>query len=317
MRAAAAESAYEAHTSDPSEPAKRSSPLTDNLFACTAWTDVPSVPKSSRGKRLPNGSRAIEISVSLDGGQPLSSALVASVGSALNRGLAASAGHFALRADSPDAPATHAEAEKLDQEREAAGLGPIWVCPGGAEANEIGNHKKNASWTTITRDQLPEGRRVHKLIWVYKVKRDGRKKSRLCVQGCTQIHGVDYDQSTCTTLRHPSLRVLSASALVSGKDVPASAGPPLSRANRGTRGVVKAQHGKDVFFHRDIAQVGEVGARGEFLRRTLLHLHGERHRPALRDRVWLQRPRRGRGAAVAVAASRFFKVSFAQVDGIL
>ena len=47
-----------------------------------------------------------------------------------------------------------------------------------------------------------------KLTWVYKTKRDGRKKSRLCVQGCTQVAGVDYDQTFCAAMRSGSLRLL-------------------------------------------------------------------------------------------------------------
>eukprot|EP00966_Prymnesium_polylepis_P165689 3829933-Prymnesium_polylepis.1 len=55
-----------------------------------------------------------------------------------------------------------------------------------SELAEILNHEKNKSWAYIDRSTLPRGRRIVKLTWVYKVKRDGRQKSRLCVQGCTQ-----------------------------------------------------------------------------------------------------------------------------------
>ena len=54
--------------------------------------------------------------------------------------------------------------------------------------------------------------RLVKFTWVYKKKRDGSLKSRLCVQGCTQIPGVDYDQTHCATMRSSSLRLLSAIA---------------------------------------------------------------------------------------------------------
>jgi hypothetical protein len=49
-----------------------------------------------------------------------------------------------------------------------------------------------------------------KLTWAYKVKRDLTKKARLCVQGCTQIAGVDYHQTFCAAMRVASLRVLCA-----------------------------------------------------------------------------------------------------------
>ena len=47
---------------------------------------------------------------------------------------------------------------------------------------------------------------------MYKVKRDGSLKSRLCVQGCNQVAGVDYDQTFSAALRSPSLRLLAAYA---------------------------------------------------------------------------------------------------------
>ena len=59
---------------------------------------------------------------------------------------------------------------------------------------------------------VPKGRRIHKLIWVYKVKRDGKAKARLCVQGTTLEAGIDYDQVFSATLRYSSARALFAFA---------------------------------------------------------------------------------------------------------
>ena len=59
---------------------------------------------------------------------------------------------------------------------------------------------------------MPHGRRLVKLVWVYKVKHSGKLKARLCVQGCTQIPGVDYQQTFCATMRPTSLRALCALA---------------------------------------------------------------------------------------------------------
>ena len=89
--------------------------------------------------------------------------------------------------------------------RDAVGWGPK-----GAEGAEIDNHESNESWRYELRTKLPKGRHLVKLTWVYKVKRDGRKKARLCVQGCTQRPGVDYDQTFCAAMRGGSLRLLSA-----------------------------------------------------------------------------------------------------------
>ena len=46
----------------------------------------------------------------------------------------------------------------------------------------------------------------------HKKKRNGKLKARLCVQGCSQQPGVDYDQTHCATMRGQSLRMLSAVA---------------------------------------------------------------------------------------------------------
>jgi hypothetical protein len=59
---------------------------------------------------------------------------------------------------------------------------------------------------------VPRSRRLVKLIWVYKVKRSGKLKARLCVQGCTQVPGVDYDQTFCAAMRGTSLRLLASLA---------------------------------------------------------------------------------------------------------
>eukprot|EP00965_Chrysotila_dentata_P071077 2348911-Pleurochrysis_carterae.AAC.1 len=46
--------------------------------------------------------------------------------------------------------------------------------------------------------------------------RNGALKARLCVQGYAQVHGVDYDQTFCATMRPTSLRALAAIANSAG-----------------------------------------------------------------------------------------------------
>jgi len=79
-----------------------------------------------------------------------------------------------------------------------------------SERAELDNHQKNGSFEWIDRSAVPRGRRLVKLVWVYKRKRDGRLKSRLCVQGCTMQPGVDYDQTWSGAMRSASLRSLAA-----------------------------------------------------------------------------------------------------------
>ena len=84
-----------------------------------------------------------------------------------------------------------------------------------AETEELKNHQDNGSFQLIDRSVFESeapNRRLVKLVWVYKRKRSGRMKARLCVQGCTQQPGVDFDQTHCATMRGTSLRLLSALA---------------------------------------------------------------------------------------------------------
>ena len=84
-----------------------------------------------------------------------------------------------------------------------------------AEKAELKNHEENGSFTLIDRSDFEReapGRRLVKLVWVFKRKRSGRMKARLCVQGCSQQPGADYDQTHCAAMRGTSLRLLSALA---------------------------------------------------------------------------------------------------------
>ena len=114
---------------------------------------------------------------------------------------------LALRADSDGAPSTHSE---------AAAMGEPWPT---SEAKELKNHANNGSWRVLPRREKPSGRRLHRLVWVYKLKRDGTAKARLCVQGCTMQKGLDFDQVFSQTLRYSSARALFAFAARRGCSV--------------------------------------------------------------------------------------------------
>ena len=81
---------------------------------------------------------------------------------------------------------------------------------------EMENHASNESWEWVKASELPRGRHLIKLVWVYKVKRSGKLKSRLCVQGCAQTAGKDFDQTYSGTMRSPSLRMMSCLAARNG-----------------------------------------------------------------------------------------------------
>ena len=119
---------------------------------------------------------------------------------AVQSGFNDSIAQYGLRADSSGAPETYAE---------AMSRGAPWPA---AIDKEFGNHSSNDSWHLINKSDVPRGRRVHKFVWVFKEKRDGTAKARLCVQGCTLEEGVDYDQTFAKPLRHASARGLFAYA---------------------------------------------------------------------------------------------------------
>ena len=101
----------------------------------------------------------------------------------------------------PDSePRNHREAMKFDR--------ATWT---EAELLELRNHEKNGSYELVQRSKIG-GRRPVNFTWAYKIKRSGKRKARLCVQGCSQIPGVDFDQTFCAAMRQSSLRVLSAAA---------------------------------------------------------------------------------------------------------
>ena len=79
-----------------------------------------------------------------------------------------------------------------------------------AERKELDSHERNQSWSIIRARDVPTGRRIIKMLWVYKIKRDGTLKARLCVMGSSQRPGVDFDQTYCATMRAASLRLLAA-----------------------------------------------------------------------------------------------------------
>ena len=75
-------------------------------------------------------------------------------------------------------PKNHNEAMKDDAEGWSA-----------AERAELDNHQANGSFTLLNKSEFEKvapGRRLVKLVWVYKRKRNGKMKARLCVEGCSQ-----------------------------------------------------------------------------------------------------------------------------------
>ena len=108
--------------------------------------------------------------------------------------------------------ALHAKPSREDPRNRAQALAQDPDGWRASERKEIQNHLKNKTFDIIDRSELPTGRKLVRWTWVYKWKRDGTQKSRLCVQGCSMVPGIDYDQTFCATMRSTSLRLLGAIA---------------------------------------------------------------------------------------------------------
>ncbi len=63
----------------------------------------------------------------------------------------------------------------------------------------------NKTWTLV---DSPKGRKIVKNKWVFKVKSDGRLKSRLVAKGFTQVFGVDFKETWSPVGRKASLKLL-------------------------------------------------------------------------------------------------------------
>jgi hypothetical protein len=70
---------------------------------------------------------------------------------------------------------------------------------------EIKSLLDNKTWILT---DLPRGRKPVRNKWVYKVKNDGRLKSRLVAKGFTQVFGVDFEETWSPVGRKASLKLL-------------------------------------------------------------------------------------------------------------
>jgi hypothetical protein len=62
----------------------------------------------------------------------------------------------------------------------------------GAIRKEFQDMNKRAVWRRVKRDQVPDNKRVIGCKWVFKHKKDGRYRARLCALGYSQVPGEDY-----------------------------------------------------------------------------------------------------------------------------
>lgn len=74
---------------------------------------------------------------------------------------------------------------------------------------------QNNTWTLVKK---PEDKKILSMKWVFRLKTDEdgnveRFKSRLCVKGCAQKFGVDYEETFAPVIKYFGIRLMLAMAL--------------------------------------------------------------------------------------------------------
>ena len=63
-------------------------------------------------------------------------------------------------------------------------------------------------WNRVKQTQVPTNRRTIGSKWVFKKKRDGHFRARLCGLGYTQIAGIDFTANYAPVINNVTLRIL-------------------------------------------------------------------------------------------------------------
>ena len=84
------------------------------------------------------------------------------------------------------------------------------------EVESLNNKMK--TWKKIKRAQVPRNRTLVGSKWVFKIKRDGRRKARLVAQGFSQVPGQDFNESFAPVVNEISFRVVLLLMLINDWD---------------------------------------------------------------------------------------------------
>ena len=83
---------------------------------------------------------------------------------------------------------------------------------------EFGDMMKYKVWRKIPRSEVPYERRTIGSKWVFKIKRDGRFRARLCGLGYTQIPGVDFTENHAPVVNDVTFRILLILKIINNWD---------------------------------------------------------------------------------------------------
>jgi hypothetical protein len=146
------------------------SPQADSLTPVSDWFDVPRSAASSSAQTTLLASGVHSFQMGTEHASRIERALESLVLNEVAYRSSSATEHrrilHALRADSAGAPSGH---------KQVVAWGEPWPS---TELKEMGDHKGNGTWRHVTKQEIPADRRIHRLLWVYKLKQRRLRKGQ-------------------------------------------------------------------------------------------------------------------------------------------
>jgi hypothetical protein len=146
------------------------SPQADSLTPVSDWFDVPRSAASSSAQTTLLASGVHSFQMGTEHASRIERALESLVLNEVTSRSSSATEHrrilHALRADSAGAPSGH---------KQVVAWGEPWPS---TELKEMGDHKGNGTWRHVTKQEIPADRRIHRLLWVYKLKQRRLRKGQ-------------------------------------------------------------------------------------------------------------------------------------------
>jgi hypothetical protein len=146
------------------------SPQADSLTPVSDWFDVPRSAASSSAQTTLLASGVHSFQMGTEHASRIERALESLVLNEVASRSSSATEHrrilHALRADSAGAPSGH---------KQVVAWGEPWPS---TELKEMGDHEGNSTWRHVTKQEIPADRRIHRLLWVYKLKQRRLRKGQ-------------------------------------------------------------------------------------------------------------------------------------------
>ena len=87
---------------------------------------------------------------------------------------------------------------------------------GGAIRKEFADMKSRQVWRKVKKTMIPKQRRLIGCKWVFKKKKDGRFRARLCALGYSQIPGEDFMDTASPVVDDVKVRMIITLMIING-----------------------------------------------------------------------------------------------------